>query len=856
MVGMISAVNNVVVTAPSNAAVANVALKLFETGRYNMYEIAVFGENCDESVHFLNPSMRHQRCQVFRTQLSAIDDRKDLSDRSKIAQRFQVCNAFASFLRLGRLDLEDEDSIGIFLKKVDLVCPFVDRESDTGRKRFQKLLASTKVVFCTLNTSGSMFLKKALQGRFDTLMLDEGGQCSEADFFIACTFPRLQRIVVVGDPKQLGATVIDRTCKKEGFGESWLDKMSTLYPQQIHLLDTQYRLDPEILRFPNHRFYRNRIKSGDNVHDRSPKVEHPFRLVDTSGRGREERQDYSWKNAYEAAMIKNILKTDNDVKNLLASDPFARIIIITPYRAQEQLLRETLDPSINIEVSTVDSFQGQEGDIVVISTVRTKHVGFVDDRRRLNVALTRAKRVLRVVGDVSFFRTLPIRSTLRALAEICEHWGYIQKSNLRAIAWCPPDWKQSTLWKPTSTERFVHCLREMSKAQRNVCLNTLFSVAVPDLSSLNAPDIKQQDRPTWIMSRLRGERIRLNIVWIAKRLHGGLCVQAHFAGDRDACLNFIQRSPELPDGACQVRKDLSGILEPIDDEMTSKETRFIMSWPLTNELQTNLSTKAGPSRSLLPQGRLILDDPQQRVARSSPPLLIESRSGTGKTLVLLQHAAFFARANRDSPACFVTVSPRLRDELYERYEEIGSIENNEQENAVGLPPTQFYSFRRLLSELAKWCGMKKYSEPENCCSFLEYCDARRSHKKVLIETGLIENEIGGVIMGSLAAAKQRRPLDRDQYLADTRSNVSNKSEQGKQTKNIIYDEYERYQAWKVKGRKFDVAEIVLSLLREDMEQIFSSGTYEQFGPRDLFSGYLVCRKYLTLDMSKLYQQLI
>src|SRR5689334_7799222 len=94
----------------------------------------------------------------------------------------------------------------------------------------------------------------------------------------------------------------------------------------------------------------------------------------------------------------------------------ARIIVITPYRAQVKLLKESLAGiGHTIEVATVDSFQGQEGEIVIVSTVRTQRIGFVDSAQRLCVALTRAKRILRVVGDRHFFLSLGPKSTLKNL---------------------------------------------------------------------------------------------------------------------------------------------------------------------------------------------------------------------------------------------------------------------------------------------------------------------------------------------------------------------------------------------------------------------------------------------------------
>lgn len=175
---------------------------------------------------------------------------------------------------------------------------------------------------------------------------------------------------------------------------------------------------------------------------------------------------------FEAIAIKAILKGDEDIVNLKRHSAYpARTVIITPYKAQVAFLRDELRKVKKLgvwEVNTVDSFQGQEGDIVIISTVRTDSVGFIDDPQRLNVAMTRAKRILRVVGDMSFFKKLGEDSTLRKLAIHGEKYHRIEETKVRSTAWRAPDWKRDTFWRPTMTQRFHHCLKDMSPMNKNV----------------------------------------------------------------------------------------------------------------------------------------------------------------------------------------------------------------------------------------------------------------------------------------------------------------------------------------------------------------------------------------------------
>jgi hypothetical protein len=390
----------ILVTAPSNAAVANVAFKFYQDCRsdYRSFqEVVVFGENCDASVRFLNPKIRGER---FRTLNEKFQEACEKNPSQCDTLRDLFCQELVSWLHLP----QDQDWS---IAELTQFCPYIDMESPKGREFYASILSESKVVFSTLNSSGSNQLRNNVRVR--TLLLDEGGQCPEAEFYIAATFPGVERIIIMGDPKQLPATVIDPECKAAGYGESWLGNVFRLLPENVHLLNTQYRMDPQILAFPNKEFYSGRILSGNNVYSRSPLVGKPFLFVDTKRRGREEKDGFSWMNTYELTVIKSLIFTDEDIVRVLKDSlDMVRIIIITPYKSQAKLLREKIPKSrqYQLEVATVDSFQGQEADIVIMSTVRTHRTGFVDDEQRLNVDLTRAKRILRVVGDAEFFLSL------------------------------------------------------------------------------------------------------------------------------------------------------------------------------------------------------------------------------------------------------------------------------------------------------------------------------------------------------------------------------------------------------------------------------------------------------------------
>jgi hypothetical protein len=515
-------------------------------------------------------------------------------------------------------------------------------------------------------------------------------------------------------------------------------------PEKVHLLDTQYRMDPLLLEFVNQAFYNNKVVSAECVFDRQPKLENPFQFVSTSedGYGSEERQGFSWFNEYEAVVIKSILCNDEDIIRLQeATGNTARIIVISPYKAQVMRLRRELKKikSLRVwDVSTVDNFQGQEGDIVILSTVRTNSVGFVDDENRLCVALSRARRVLRVVGDIDFFKSITAEdSILKKLAAFAQSKQLVEVANIKSADWRRPDWKTVTKWKPTMTSRFHNCLKEMRRRDRNVAFNTLLAVATPELKEL-------KERPTeigpprWQMSALVNGGSDVLILWLAREYERSVglqyvgAIEAHFAGTRSDCLTFTQKHHLLPEFARAVKRDLSAIVpRHTNDNITTRSTEVdFHRWLVTNEVQDAVINDA---IEVLPEGLFALDEQQDRIISLKPPLLLESRSGTGKTNVLFQHAVSYARGlvgetpHAFRPICFVTVSPKLRQELQRRYNEVKEI------SQIELPPILFLSFRDFLGELLRLNRITNMTV-SSACTYLEYVHSKRSHEKLSIES--------------------------------------------------------------------------------------------------------------------------
>mmetsp|Transcript_20346 Transcript_20346/g.58415 ORF Transcript_20346/g.58415 Transcript_20346/m.58415 type:complete len:2357 (+) Transcript_20346:2738-9808(+) len=811
---IIAADEQLVVSAPSNAATSNVALKLFHKSSLNIMDICVYGNNCDDSVRFLNPMIRQQEFCTFG---------EKYGEQTEEARK-HLLRRFAVWLHLNPSDFDSDREL---YGRVAKLC--------IGG---EKLYLCAKAVFCTLNSAGSPFFRTAAGMSRRTFFLDEAGQCTEAEFYIATTFPGIKRVVVIGDPKQLPATVIDRGCINAGFARSWMENVAYLHPKKIHLLDTQYRMDPKILEFPNRTFYNRRIQSHESVLNRSPLVSLPIAFIGTDRQdAMEEKERFSWRNPGEATIIRAMIRRDEDIQSLLKHQTPPRVVVITPYRAQASLLEAELRKvkclsGISWSVSTVDSFQGQEADVVIISTVRSDRIGFVDDPNRINVALTRAKRVLRVVGSSQLLSRLGKSSVLnQLLADLKDKKSELQVP-VRNAAFSFPDWRRASLWKATMTARFHHCLKEMEQREQALALRTLQAVVIPIIRVLSS----RPNNSYWQISALRGSSSC--IVWVAKE---DMTIEVHFAGSKNMCLRFLQTNViRLPARSCKVQSDLSGIIY-VDTNSADSEEGGSMElqprWSLSNALQKAIGDKIIDK---LPQGCFLLDPEQQAIVDSSPPLLLESRSGTGKTNVLFSH---IIKASRDlvcshepaMPLCFITVSKLLRTQLEQLYKEVKGIDD------IALQSCVFLSLTELLDGLAERVGLLKFSASE-ATSLNEYIISRRSHAKIPVDETLLENEIGGVIMGSLDSAQKGRPLTWEEYKENIRSNISLYEVEVRRN---VYDEYCSYQGWKSQNGLTDLNDIVLAILlhisrQNKFYELFSSVYLDECQDFSYAMIFLIC----------------
>ncbi|WP_018342126.1 AAA domain-containing protein [Cytophaga aurantiaca] len=283
----------------------------------------------------------------------------------------------------------------------------------------QNVLVKNQVVTCTPVVSMHREIGK---DKFDTLIFDEAGQTLEP----MCWIPiqKVKKVILAGDHLQLPPTVKSEDAAKKGLAISLLEKLMPI-ESISEMLAIQYRMNTKIMQFPSQWFYENKLEAHASVKDHQLD-EAVVQFIDTAGTGYEEElvgAPFGIRNKQEADLVLTILQSIvNEYKH-------ASIGIISPYKLQIQYLREQLiEQSItskNIQVQTVDGFQGQEKDIIIISLVRSngkQEIGFLKDLRRMNVAITRARKKLIVIGDSSTLSTSKFYAGFQEYVEM--HDGY------------------------------------------------------------------------------------------------------------------------------------------------------------------------------------------------------------------------------------------------------------------------------------------------------------------------------------------------------------------------------------------------------------------------------------------------
>ncbi len=304
------------------------------------------------------------------------------------------------------------------------------------KKAVDKILKRSDVVCTTNSTAGSEILEGYT---FDVVVIDEATQATEP----SCLIPLVKgkKLIMAGDHKQLPPTVLSEEAK-EGLSYTLFERLIDLYGEKFYaLLRIQYRMNRKIMEFSNRMFYEGKLIAHESVADRTLKelineevlreIPSPYKeailpenvivFMDTEGREKQRKGSTSFYNEEEARLCKKLVEYLLKV-GLKAED----IGVISPYEDQVNFLEELIKIE-NLEIKTVDGFQGREKEVIIISFVRANpygDLGFLKDYRRLNVALTRAKRKLIMVGNV---KTLGKDNVYGELIRYVEEEGVILK---------------------------------------------------------------------------------------------------------------------------------------------------------------------------------------------------------------------------------------------------------------------------------------------------------------------------------------------------------------------------------------------------------------------------------------------
>ncbi|NOY11813.1 MAG: IGHMBP2 family helicase [Archaeoglobi archaeon] len=427
----------VLATADSNTAVDNLVERL-----HGKLKVVRLGHPSRIEPHLVETSVfslmrsheRYREVEGIWRQAEELMLRRDRE--TKPAPRFRRGLSDEEILRLAEKGIRNYrgvsgaviKSMARWIKLNEEVSELVERATKIEQEIIDELVSEADVVLSTNSTS---FL---LDARFDVAVVDEATQSTIPSVLIPIS--RAEKFVLAGDHRQLPPTVVSQQAKE--LERTMFEALISRYPFKSEMLDVQYRMNEILAEFPSKVFYGGRLKTDRSVASTSLKdvgvrardrlvetmVSNPLVFIDTSNSERrfERRKKSSTSifNEYEARVVRSVVERLID-----AGVDAGRIGVISPYDDQVRLLRKLL----KCEVKTVDGYQGREKDVIVISMVRSNkegRVGFLEDERRFNVSITRARRLLVVIGDSS---TLSSHRLYRQFFEHVKERGVVLSSS-------------------------------------------------------------------------------------------------------------------------------------------------------------------------------------------------------------------------------------------------------------------------------------------------------------------------------------------------------------------------------------------------------------------------------------------
>ncbi|NXV10131.1 SETX helicase, partial [Cettia cetti] len=431
--------NRFLVCAPSNAAVDELMkkiivafkekcqnkqeplgncgdIKLVRLGAEKSINNEVRGFSLDKQVEHRMKRKPGDGDQDIQKKKEALDQKLDMLSRERAMHKCEKRESQMLNDEIGRL-AKERQQLASQLKEV----------RGHSQKVQADIILESDIICCTLSTSGGSLLESAFSRQgldpFSCVIVDEAGQSCEVETLIPLIH-RCNKLVLVGDPKQLPPTVKSVKAQQYGYDQSLMARLQRHLEEQVQRnvlrslpvvqLTVQYRMHPDICLFPSNYVYGRTLKTAKAIEENRCSSEWPFQpyLIFDVADGREERDNDSYSNPREVKLVMELIRTIKEKRKDLG---LRRIGIITPYSAQKKKIQEQLDSVFKNnspgEVDTVDAFQGREKDCIIVSCVRANSSEgstpayffvlsprFLASLQRLNVTITRARFSLFILG--------------------------------------------------------------------------------------------------------------------------------------------------------------------------------------------------------------------------------------------------------------------------------------------------------------------------------------------------------------------------------------------------------------------------------------------------------------------------
>lgn len=603
----------ILICAPSNAAVDELVIRLrggvkntrgeltqlnvVRLGRSDAINASVRDLTLEELVDkelqanppnmAIDPNLRaeHTKCIAERNKLRDELANLELSgqEHAKLEERFREVNKQRHVLSKQLDEQREKASIAYRTREID-------------RRNLQAKILNNALVICSTLSGSAHDVLLSLSIKFSQVIVDEACQCVELSAIIPLRYG-CKLCIMVGDPNQLPPTVLSQAASLLNYEQSLFVRMQKKHPNSVYLLDVQYRMHPDISQFPSAEFYRSRLKDGPRMAELNARPWHkgypltPYHFFDIVGAKHQvSQQSRSLMNPMEAEIALEIV---TKLMQILPKDKFSgRIGIISPYKEQIRTLKNLFSRKYGrsildeIDFNTVDGFQGQEKEIIIMSCVRASpsgSVGFLSDERRMNVALTRARTSLWILGNQD---SLARNKVWRRLLDNCRKRNCITRASpgflSRPIAPPPPPpQREITAAESQATPNIESSERRESEPKPHAKIESAKENRSASQNTDNAEQLPKNDSSKEISNTFEKSHSDPNQSGAKKR---------HLGNDDDSAMPDSSSHSTSSEMKPSVFQGTSGP-EP-KKHKPKKETRMYVH--VASEVQENGSSRAPP----------------------------------------------------------------------------------------------------------------------------------------------------------------------------------------------------------------------------------------------------------------------